>query len=445
MLAIAMIALPLRGMLNREAIPVDRSEQKQANLAIFQSRLNELETEHENGRISGEEYAQLRCELEKSLLNDLPGNGDEQTPPLRAVGSMKKWLKLSSLLKILLLKVPRTPLLAVLAFVGVPLLALGLYALLGDYKGLSQSRWMDETRHMLAQQGNDMEGILAQLENRLAENPEVIEGWVLLGRSYMTLERYPQAAESFAKVAALLEMEKENPAVGYGLLAQALYFASKGVTPGVQSAVKKALTADPGESNALSILGVAAFQQEMYQEAARYWQTIIDNNPNDPNAEAIQNGINRALALAAAQDPSSVSPNGEEASPRGQKASPNGEKAGAPVELTVNVSLSESVRSAAGPEDAVYILARPANGGRMPLAVTRVRVADLPLTVTLNDSMAMGPMAKLSSVTEVEVIARVSKAGTPQPQSGDIEGLTGPIVLRDQTQPLPVVIERIIP
>ncbi|OZG71042.1 c-type cytochrome biogenesis protein CcmI [Hahella sp. CCB-MM4] len=426
-MAIAMIVLPLRRMLNQESTATkdgkqDRHQdkgrgQKQYNLAIFQDRLAELETDLEDGRIDEAEYAELRDELEKGLLNDVPAKEKAATSK----------------------RTSATGVLMALGFIGLPALALTLYYLLGDYKGLNQAHWMEETRYLLAQEGDNMPAILNRLEQRLKEEPEHIEGWVLLGRSYMAMEKYKNAADAFSQVAALLEMEKQNPAVGYGLLAQAIYFANQAMTPGVESAVRKALAADPGESNALSILGVAAFQKGLYTDAARYWQAILDNNPNDPNAKAIQNGINRAQALAAAQQSELGQLSGQDQQP--EKGSPAGE----PVKLQVSVSLAEEVSSHADAGDVVYILARPANGGRMPVAVTRVRVQDLPLTLTLDDSMSMGPMAKLSSVEQVEIVARISKAGTPKPQSGDMEGLVGPVQVRGQDQPVQIKIDRLIP
>ncbi|WP_020410384.1 c-type cytochrome biogenesis protein CcmI [Hahella ganghwensis] len=405
LMAIAMIALPLRNMLNQETAASKDTSQKQTNLAIFKDRLAELENDHKQGLIDEKEFGELKAELETSLLNDLPSN-DTGKPVRKNAGA---------------------GVLMVLGFIGLPALALGLYQYLGDYKGLNQAHWMDETRLLLAREGNNMQAILDRLEQRLQEDPEHIEGWVLLGRSYMTLERYKEAAGAFAEVARLLEEDNQNPGVGYGLLAQARFFGEKGMTAGVQEAVRKALAADPGESNALSILGVSAFQQGRYADAVRYWQAILDSNPNDPNADAIRNGINRAQALAAVR----------------QSESGENTEVGEPVKLAVKVSLAEAVSAQADGSDVVYILARPV-GGRMPVAVTRVRVQDLPITLALDDSMSMGPMAKLSSVEQVEIVARVSKAGTPQPQSGDIEGLIGPVSVKGQEAPAEVMIDRVI-
>jgi cytochrome c-type biogenesis protein CcmH len=91
------------------------------------------------------------------------------------------------------------------------------------------------------------------------------------------------------------------------------------------------------------------------------------------------------------------------------------------------VKLAPALAARAAPEDTVFVLARPAQGGRMPLAAVRVKVKDLPLAFSFDDSMAMNPSAKLSDFAEVVVAARVSKSGNVVPQRGDLEGVSKPL------------------
>lgn len=97
------------------------------------------------------------------------------------------------------------------------------------------------------------------------------------------------------------------------------------------------------------------------------------------------------------------------------------------VSIKVSVSLSPVVASKAAPEDVVFVFARAAQGPRMPLAIVRKKVKDLPATIVLDDSQAMNPDMKLSSVAEVVVVARVSKSGTAYAKPGDLEGVSEPV------------------
>ncbi len=100
-------------------------------------------------------------------------------------------------------------------------------------------------------------------------------------------------------------------------------------------------------------------------------------------------------------------------------------KAGA--SLKVAVSLSPAVAKQAAPDDVVYVYARAVSGPRMPLAIVRAQVKDLPTTIVLEESQGMGQGMTLSSAPEVIVVARVSKSGMANAQNGDLEGTSAPV------------------
>lgn len=119
-------------------------------------------------------------------------------------------------------------------------------------------------------------------------------------------------------------------------------------------------------------------------------------------------------------------------------------EANAGTTLQIAVSLDPAVSGQTAPDDAVFVYARAASGPPMPLAVQRYRVADLPVSVTLDDSMAMVPAMRLSAFPQVVVGARISRSGQATPQAGDLEGQTGPIAAAETSQ-VSVTIDRVRP
>ena len=125
---------------------------------------------------------------------------------------------------------------------------------------------------------------------------------------------------------------------------------------------------------------------------------------------------------------SQAAPSAEAAAmPAAKKSATGNSAAKAGASLKVTVSLSPAVAKQAAPNDVVFIFARAVHGPRMPLAIVRKQVKDLPTTVVLDDSQAMNPQMSLSSVPEVIVVARVSKSGMATAQAGDMEGVSEPV------------------
>ncbi|HZW72317.1 MAG TPA: c-type cytochrome biogenesis protein CcmI, partial [Caldimonas sp.] len=205
--------------------------------------------------------------------------------------------------------------------------------------------------------------------------------------------------------------------------------ATKGTANNPQSIalIDRALVLDPNHPKALALAGTVAFERADYVKAIADWQKILDQLPPGTEfADRIQSSIaearERATAAGTALPPAASASAAVAARAPGGTTTAGAGAANAGAVSGV-VTLDPSLASQAAPDDAVFVFARPA-GGRMPLAVLRKTVRDLPLTFTLDDSMAMSPAAKISSATQVTIGARISKSGTALPQPGDLAGET---------------------
>jgi len=178
--------------------------------------------------------------------------------------------------------------------------------------------------------------------------------------------------------------------------------------------------------------GSEAFERKDYKAAADFWQRLQDSAPADsPIRERVQASIDEARSLA-----------GIPPVAQSQKGGPAGGVSDA-RSVSGTVTLSPALAAKVKPDDSVFVFARPADGSRMPVAVVRARVSELPLQFTLDDSRAMAPTSKISALSEVIVNARVSRSGNAIPASGDLEGATEKVKVG--TQGMSVVIDRAIP
>ncbi|MDH3871717.1 MAG: c-type cytochrome biogenesis protein CcmI, partial [Gammaproteobacteria bacterium] len=259
------------------------------------------------------------------------------------------------------------------------------------------------------------------------------EGWVMLARSYTSLERFPDAAEAYAKAHGLVG-DKPDLLADY---ADALVMANgQEFTDQAGTLLLKALEAEPGNVKALWLTGHWKNQQGDYAGAIRYWQRAAGQlPPGGEDAVVIAQQIRQARERLAP---------GEVVEELPVQAASDTPVASADKAISVSVSLDPEVAAGAAAGDTVFIFARAVSGPRMPLAIVRKQVSDLPVNVTLDDSTAMAPSMKLSNFDEVAVGARVSKSGTAMPQSGDLQGLVAP-VKPGSGEPIELAIDSRIP
>jgi cytochrome c-type biogenesis protein CcmH len=350
-----------------------REEDRTAlNVALYQERVAELQTQQSEGVLNAAQLDTGRAEAARELLADTEG---VEKPRESRLGKP----------------------LPLLASVLVPVLGLGLYLHYGAIDKVELTR-------EFAQPPVSLADMTQRLERAAAAQPDSAEGLYFLGRAYMAQDRSADAAKVFERAVALAGRQPEL----LGQWAQAQYFANnKQWSPQLQALTDEALKLDPKEVTSLGLLGIAAFEGQRYQEAIDYWNRLLALLPEKDNSRAaLQGGIDRAA---------------EKLKEGGAAVAPTAKTA----VMKVRVDLAADVKARALPTDSVFIFARAVSGPPAPLAAKRVTVADLPVTVELGDADAMMPQLKLSNFPEVQLVARISRAG--QPTAGEWIGRSQPL------------------
>jgi cytochrome c-type biogenesis protein CcmH len=372
-------------------IPVLRGRRAQTeedrtalNVALYQERVAELQGQQAEGVLSSAQMDSGRAEAARELLADTEGADTQR------VSRLGKPL----------------PLLAALL---VPVLGFVLYRQFAASDKVELSR-------EFAQAPTSLQEMTVRLERAVKAQPDSAEGLYFLARSYMAQDRPADAAKMFERSVALAGRQPEL----LGQWAQALYFAGdKKFTPQVQSLTDEALKGDPNEVTSLGLIGIAAFEAERYRQAAQYWNRLLAVLPaDDPSRSALEGGIAKANEKLVASGGKVV-----ETPVVMAKPAVTGNKVAAL--LKVRVDLAEALKANVKPGDSVFIFARATSGPPMPLAVKRLTVADLPAEVELADADAMMPQLKLSNFPEVQLVARISRAG--QPTAGEWVGRSQPL------------------
>ena len=398
MVAVALAWL-LPTLLKRQR-SVSATTEAASNLSILRDQLAELERDLARGTLSQAHYQQARDDFDRRVLEELSEPGSRAA----VAGSGRRIALVLGLL--------------------MPLCAGLLYWQIGSLPGLENGSAAPHAGKVSPEQ---VEAMVAKLAARLEQAPEDADGWALLGRSYMTMQRYDQAAKAYERATSLIK----NNADLYADYADALAMAQGRRIDGKPlKLVEEALRVDPNHWKALAIAGSAAFERKDYKAAIGYWEKLLARvGPETEFGRSVASNLDEARQLAGIAAPvakkgaPAATGNATSAATPAAKESQKEPAAGG-GRLSGTVKLSPALAGKAAPEDTVFIFARAVQGSRMPLAIVRRQVKDLPYSFVLDDSQAMSPEMKLSKFTEVVVSARISKAGNAVPQSGDLQGVS---------------------
>jgi cytochrome c-type biogenesis protein CcmH len=381
---------------------IKQADSDQRNIKIARERADDLKQQLESLSLTQAQFDEQYAELELTLGDDLDIAQSESKTT-----SQGRWI-------------------APVILVFVPLLSVLTYLSLGEPDALIKAE-IKQTQ-LAGNESQDIDAVITGLAQRLKQNPDNAEDWVLLGRSFKYIEQYRLAANSFEKAYTILGDQPELM-LQY---ADSLIMANGGKLTGKSTElIFKALDKEPDNVTGLWLAGIARAEMGEFSQAIRYWRKLETLLPPDSESY-IQ--VQKLISTAQAQNGGAKEVEKTVATTKDVEST---------VSIDVQVSLKDDLKTRVNPGDTVFVYAKALTGPPMPLAIVRKQVSDLPLSVTLNDAMAMMPAMKLSNFKQVKVMARVSKSGTAMQQKGDFIGAVELQELTGETSVVIVINEEI--
>jgi cytochrome c-type biogenesis protein CcmH len=376
-----------------------------SNLAILKDQLAELEGDLAASTLSRQQYQQAREDLERRALEE----AREPVAPAASAPARARWT-------------------AIVLAVSMPLCAAVLYWQFGTPAAMSPQA---DVHGGARATPHEVEAMVAKLAARLEQNPDDGNGWALLGRSYLVMQRPAEAAAAYERAVAILQDNADVLADYADALA---LVQGRRIEGKPMEVVERALKIDPLQWKALAMAGSAAFDRKDYKQAIAYWEKLQSRaEPGSEFAREVAANIEEARQLGGIKGLAKAEPKPAAKMPA--------QAAGASVDGSV--TLSRELVAKAAPTDTVFVFARAAEGPRMPLAILRFQVKDLPVKFHLDDSLAMSPQMKLSKFPDVVIGARVSKAASATPQAGDLQGYSKQV--KTGAAGVAVVIDQVVP
>lgn len=417
MVAGALLAVLPSLLVRREAGVSDRAA---ANITLLRRALEDSDAELRSGAIDRAQWEQNRSELERRVIEE-----SQTADGAKSATTIAE----------------KSPRVALLIAILLPLLAVPLYVLLGEPRAVTGMTPGAEGSLSHELQADQVRGMAERLAERLKTAPDDIDGWLMLSRTYAYMGRLAEAIQAL-ETALKLRPDDASLVADYADM-YAMVKGGGSLMGEPEKLVKRALSLDANQPKALALAGTIAFQKKDFATAAKHWERAVSVLPPDsPFAKQIAAGLAEARAAMGQKEPS-VASAAPEAVAKGAgttgKAGAGAAGSAQGAMLTGTVTLAPELAKRASPGDTVFVFARLPEGGA-PLAVIRAKVSELPLKFKMDDSMAMGPESKLSNAPRVIVTARITKSGNVVAQPGDLEGVSSPVI--PGTAPITVRIDK---
>ena len=360
--------------------------------ALYRQRLDELDDEARSGVLEAGERPAMEAELGRALLIDVdaeafgnPGRADRQPRGSTSAGLRQRLVGNRALL---------------LAGLCAPLAALALYFGIGEpdapmLAGAAQVMRLDPAEDRI-----ELDRWRARLGERVRQRPDDAGSWFLLGQIYLTDGDHAAAAAAFERAQALTG---GDPGIDLHWL-QARYLAAGGrLDEGAAAIAERILARTPNQPMVLELLGLEAFRREDYRQAVTLFNRALSNPLEPLSRRVLLLGLEQARARLG--------------------------------DLLPAIDVAVTAMSPPPENATLFVIARPPEGG-MPYAVLRRPASQLPDTFRLDDAVSMNPALPLSMAERIEVVVRVSRAGTATAHPGDWQWRSEPLAVADAEAPI---------
>ena len=245
-----------------------KASRKEANLAVFRDQLSELERERTEGTLADADFDQARRELQRRLLEEVAPEAEEAGKA--TYGPSRK--------------------MAIVLLLLLPVLALAAYGILGNPKALDPAQTAAAPK-MTAEQ---ISGMVARLAERMQANPDDMQGWLMLARSYKTMGRYEEAAAAYAKAEKVIDDDPELLASYAETIAMA---SGNGLKGKPSQLIARALKIDPQHPHSLFLAGAAAMGAGDNRKGIAYWEALLPQvEPGSELDQMLRSGIDKMKA-----------------------------------------------------------------------------------------------------------------------------------------------------
>jgi len=382
------------------------NDAKYSNKATHDQKLREIYIDIENKLISESEAKDAIIELKKLIQKDSE-NIDFTNSKLRN------------------LKIRSKKIISILIFILVPVFVLTIYSYIGSSNSIELLATNTSSQELSNDNLVSVEEMLKGVERRLIDDPDNANDWLMLANSYVVLKRFTDAVRAYEN---LYRLNGDDPSLLFRY-ADVLAMANSGIFKGKPTElVKKGLQLDPENTMGLWLAGLAEYEEGRINKAIDYWQRVL---PKLEKGSDEEKNIKKYIEFAAKENNISLDNSVVEKTNLSEYS------------IKLNIELSSDF-SAVDINNTVFIYAKPVNSNiKMPIVVLRKKVSDLPLELSLDDSMSMLPNNKLSGYESVIVLARISKTGNAKSEKGDLIGVSNPISTRSK-ETIKIIINSIV-